>query len=257
MRYGNLRVIHKRLMEVKMKRVAALSILLLLTFPVHSRGGFLDDLMKHIGSFSGGGQDEGTVISGLKEALTVGTRNAVDNVSTTDGYFSNLDIRIPMPEKLKKAEKLLRKAGYNDQVDEFLLSMNRAAEHAAPMAVDIFIAAVSEMTFEDAYGILKGKETAATEYFREKTYNDIYGVFRPAISTSIEEVGAVKSYNKMNRKYTSLPFVKAEPVDLEDYITEKALYGLFYMVGEEEKKIRKDPAARVTELLRAVFGNAQ
>ena len=238
-----------------MKRIIVISILLLLTFPVHSQGGFLDDLIKQLGSSSDSGQDEGTVISGLKEALTIGTRNAVSTVSSMDGYFGNLDIKIPMPEKLKKVEKLLRKIGYDDQVDEFILSMNRAAEHAAPQAVDIFVRTIREITFQDAMGILKGSDTAATEYFRDKTHDDIYGIFKPTVSTSMGKVGAVKSYNKMNRKYTSLPFVKEEPVDLEDYVTEKALYGLFFMIGEEEKKIRKDPAARVTDLLRKVFGS--
>ncbi len=238
-----------------MKRVLAVSILLLLVFPIDSRGGFLDDLMKQFGSSSGAGQDKGTVTSGLKEALTIGTRNAVSTVSSIDGYFGNLDIRIPMPEKLKKVEKLLMKVGFGDQVDEFILSMNRAAEHAAPFAVEIFVRAIREMTFQDALGILKGNDTAATVYFREKTHDDIYNIFKPTITTSMGKVGAVKSYNKMNRKYTSLPFVKEEPVDLEDYVTEKALYGLFFMIGEEEKKIREDPAARVTDLLRKVFGS--
>ncbi len=238
-----------------MNRVAAVSILLVLVFPIHSQGSFLDNFMKQLGSSSGSGQDEGTVTSGLKEALTIGTRNAVNKVSSIDGYFGNLDIRVPMPKKLKKVEKLLRKVGYDDQVDEFILSMNRAAEHAAPLAVNIFFRAIRDMTFHDALGILKGNETAATEYFREKTHHDIYDIFKPTISTSMDKVGAVNSYNKLNRKYTSLPFVKEEPMDLEDYVTEKALYGLFFMIGEEEKKIREDPAARVTELLRKVFGS--
>ncbi len=176
-----------------MKRIIVVSILLLLTFPVHSQGGFLDDLLKQLGSSSDSGQDEGTVISGLKEALTIGTRNAVSTVSSMDGYFGNLDIKIPMPEKLKKVEKLLRKIGYDDQVDEFILSMNRAAEHAAPQAVDIFVRTIREITFQDAMGILKGSDTAATEYFRDKTRDDIYGIFKPTVSTSMGKVGAVKS----------------------------------------------------------------
>ncbi|MFV2082703.1 MAG: DUF4197 domain-containing protein, partial [bacterium] len=238
-----------------MKRVLAVSILLLLVFPIDSRGGFLDDIIKQLGSSSGSSQDEGTVTSGLKEALTIGTRNAVSTVSSVDGYFGNLDIRISLPDKLKKVEKLLRKVGYDNQVNEFVLSMNRAAEHAAPFAVDIFVRAIREMTIQDALGILEGNDTAATNYFREKTHDDIYDIFKPTISTSMGKVGAVKSYNKMNRKYTSLPFVKEEPVDLEDYVTEKAMYGLFFMIGEEEKKIREDPAARITALLRKVFGS--
>ena len=141
-----------------------------------------------------------------------------------------------------------------DRVDEFILSMNRAAETAAPQAADIFVGAIRDMTVVDAYGIVKGDETAATSYFKDKTSNQLYGLFKPVVTDSMAEVGVVRSYKRMMDNYNSIPFVKKIDVDLEDYVTNGALAGLFFMVGEEEKKIRKDPAARVTKLLREVFG---
>ena len=229
-------------------------ILIFLLGPAHnSSAGFLDDLLKQVtGSKE---SEEDTLVSGLKEALDIGTKNAVKTVSQENGYFGNLDIKIPVPRKIEKAESVLRKIGLGKQVDEFILSMNRAAEGAAPQAVDIFVGAIRDMTVVDAYGIVKGEETAGTEYFRGKTSDDLTGLFRPVITESMARVGVVKSYKKMIDKYNSLPLVNKVDVDLEGYVTEEALYGLFFMVGEEEKKIRTDPAARVTELLRKVFGN--
>lgn len=240
-----------------MKRTVLLTLILVLVLPSNSAGGFFDDVLKKFSSPPAGSPDEGTVVSGLKEALTIGTENAVSALSSPDGYFGNADIRIPMPDKLKRAEKLLRKVGYNDQVDEFILSMNRAAEEAAPQAAGIFVEAIRNMSIHDALGILDGGDTAATGFFRENTYDELFALFVPAITKSMGKVGAVKSYNRMNRKYTSLPFVKEEPVDLEVFVTERSLYGLYFMIGEEEKKIRKNPAARVTKLLKIVFGKQE
>jgi len=218
-----------------------------------SSGGFFDDLIKQVTKPQENKED--TFIAGLKEALDIGTQNAVKKVSREDGYFGNLNIKIPVPEKLEDAEKLLRKVGMDDRVDAFILSMNRAAEKAAPQAVDIFVGAIRDMTVVDAYGIVKGDETAATSYFMDKTSDNLYGLFKPVVTDSMAQVGVVRSYKRMMDKYNSIPFVKKIDVDLEDYVTEEALDGLFFMVGEEEKKIRKDPVARVTELLREVFGN--
>jgi enolase len=140
-------------------------------------------------------------------------------------------------------------------VDEFVLSMNRAAEKAAPKAKAVFISAIQEMTFEDAKKILNGGDTAATDFFKEKTSANLYESFKPIISSSMDEVGVTRSYKEMMGRYTMLPFTKAESVDLDHHVTNKALDGLFFMVGQEEKKIRTDPAARVTDLLKAVFGS--
>ncbi len=232
-----------------------LTVALLLGSVQCSSGGFLDKVIEEATRPKSKASEEDTFVAGLKEALDVGTKKAVEKVSVTDGYFGNVDIKIPIPDKLKKAEDILRKVGMDDRVDEFLLSMNRAAETAAPQAVDIFVGAIRDMTVVDAYGIVKGEETAATDYFKSNTSDQLYSLFKPVITESMAQVGAVRSYKKMMDKYNSLPLVRKVEVDLEDYVTDMALEGLFFMVGEEEKKIRKDPAARVTELLEKVFGD--
>jgi hypothetical protein len=205
-------------------------------------------------SKTSGALDEKTAAAGLKEALTIGTRKAVDAVSRQDGYFGNPKIKIPLPEKLQKSERMLRKAGLSKYVDQFVLTMNRAAEKAAPVAVDIFIGAVKEMTIADAIGILRGADTAATEYFRSKTHDRLYGAFKPPVSKAVQEVGVTRSYQQLIDNGKKMHVVKDQSVDLDHHVTSKALDGLFYMVGEEEKKIRKDPVARVTDLLKNVFG---
>jgi len=216
--------------------------------------GLFDDIMKTLGGSSKGGPDDSTIISGLKEALSIGTDNAVKNVSQVDGYFGNQVIKILMPEKIQKVADVLKKVGYQKQVDDFVLSMNRAAEKAAPQAASIFVGAIKEMTIEDARKILNGGDTAATEFFKGKTHDKIYSAFKPIISSSVDEVGVTRSYKEMIGKYESLPFMSAESIDLDHYVTTKAMDGLFYLVGQEEKKIRTNPAARVTDLLKTVFG---
>ncbi len=212
------------------------------------------DMIKGFGSAQKGGPDEKTTASGLKEALSVGTENAVKNVSHVDGYFGNQAIKILMPGKIQKVADVLGKIGYQKQVDEFVLSMNRAAEKAAPKAASFFVDAIKEMTFDDARKILGGGNTAATEFFKQKTHDKLYDAFKPVVSSSMDEVGCTRSYKEMMGKYESVPFMDKQSMDLDHYVTNKALDGLFYMVGQEEKKIRTDPAARGTDLLKTVFG---
>jgi len=219
-----------------------------------AHAGILDSFIKGIGGPATGEPDNDTLISGLKEALSIGTKNAVGNVSQVDGYFGNKMIKILMPEKIQTVANVLSKVGYQKEVDDFVLSMNRAAEKAAPKAASYFTGAIKEMSFEDARGILKGGDTAATEFFKKKTHDKIYEAFKPIVSSSMNEVGVTRSYKNMMSKYESLPFVEKQSLDLDHYVTNKSLDGLFYMVGEEEKKIRTDPAARVTDLLKTVFG---
>ncbi|HTR45181.1 MAG TPA: DUF4197 domain-containing protein [Thermodesulfovibrionales bacterium] len=215
----------------------------------------VDDLMKGIGApAKGGGADEKTTAKGLKEALAVGTENAVKNVSRVDGYFGNQMIKILMPEKIRKVADVLEKVGYKQQVDDFVHSMNRAAEKAAPKAASIFGDAIREMTIDDAKKILTGGNTAATDFFKAKTHERIYGAFKPDVGSAMNEVGVTRSYKEMMSKYESIPFMSKESVDLDHYVTTKAMDGLYYMIGQEEKKIRTDPAARVTDLLKTVFG---
>jgi len=165
----------------------------------------------------------------------------------------NQAIRILMPEKLQTLEKGLRLVGYGPQVDEFVLSMNRAAEQAAPHAKKIFWDAIGEMTFDDAGRILNGSETAATEYFKSKTTDKLAAAFRPVVDRTMNEVGVTRQYKALVAQYQIIPFVKSEVMDIDQYVVTKSLDGLFYVLGEEERKIRTNPAARVTDLLKEVF----
>jgi hypothetical protein len=197
---------------------------------------------------------EDKIVLGLKEALNIGTGNAVTGVGRLDGYFRDAIIKILMPKKLQTIEKGLRTVGYGAKVDEFVMSMNRAAEKAAPQAKSIFIGAIKEMTFDDARRILTGGDTAATTFFKEKTTDRLSSAFRPIIEKAMNEVGATRQYKDLIGRYQAIPFAKNYAVDIDDYVTGKAIDGLFYYVGEEEKKIRKNPAARVTSILKDVFG---
>lgn len=214
----------------------------------------LDDLTKRLGLGETTQLSDEKVASGLKEALKIGAGNAVGLTGKTDGYFKNEAIKILMPEKLSAVEKGLRAVGYGPQADELVLSMNRAAEKAAPAAKDIIWGAVKEMSFEDARKILGGGDTAATDYFKGKTTGKLTESFRPVVEKSMGEVGVTRQYNALVGRAQSLPFVQVPSFDLNQYVVGKALDGLFSMVAEEERKIRKDPAARVTGLLKEVFG---
>ena len=238
-----------------MRRTSIIILLLSLFIASSAYAGFLDKVREYREKErqSRNEPDTNTIVSGLKEALSIGAKNGVKTVSQVDGYFGNPHIRIPMPENIQRIEKALRKAGFNKEVDRFILSMNRAAEKAAPQALALFVNAVKEMTIPDAVGILRGNDTAATDYLKSKTFDELYRSFKPSISSSMNDVGVTRTFKEMMDKTRRIPFLKKESVDLDDYVTSKALDGLFTVVGQEEKKIRKDPAARVTELLKTVF----
>jgi len=215
--------------------------------------GFLDSVLENVRVSTTAPLDDETLARGLKEALSTGAGNAVAALSAIDGYFGNQAVKILMPKRIKKIGDVLSKFGYRKQVDEFILSMNRSAEKAASRARPIFVDAIKTMTFEDARKILKGGDTAATDYFRSRTSKRLYESFKPVVSSSMNEVGVTRHYKDLMQKYAAIPFMKKESMDLDHYVTDKALAGLFYMVGEEEKKIRTDPMARVTDLLKQVF----
>ena len=222
----------------------------------------LDDLMKEFGKLpkpptdatKTGASDDKTNAAGIKEALAVGTERAVTSLSRKNGYFANAAVKILMPSKLQQVADVARMAGYQKQVDDFILSMNRAAEAAAPLASRYFGDAIRDMSLHDVRGILTGGNTAATEFFRGKTHDKLYAAFKPVVSRKVGEVGVARAYKNMMGRYESVPLVSQQSLDIDDYVTNKSLDGLFYMVGEEEKKIRANPAARTTELLRTVFG---
>jgi Protein of unknown function (DUF4197) len=197
----------------------------------------------------------GDIVDGLKEALEVGTTNTVDLTGKVDGYFSNAAIKILLPKQLQQVEQGLRLLGQGQKVDEFVLSMNRAAEKAAPAAKDIFWNAIKSMTFDDARKILSGGDTAATEYFRAKTSETLTAAFRPVVTESMKDVGVIQQYKQLQSAYQSVPLSSALPsVDIESYVVSKALDGLFLVLGQQEKEIRTNPSAQVTGLLKKVFG---
>jgi len=197
------------------------------------------------------------IIRGLKEALNVGSKNASTSASKLDGFFRNTIIKIPFPPEAKEMETKLRSIGMNKQVDEFILTVNRAAEEAAKQAAPVFMNAVTSMTINDGLSILRGKDTAATAYLRRTTGAQLHNMFKPKIKDATQKVQVTKYWNPLASTYNALPFVKKVNPDLEEYITQRALTGLFYLVSQEEIKIRKDPAARVTEILKRVFGSAK
>lgn len=196
------------------------------------------------------------IAGGLKEALTKGVRFAVDNLGRENGFLDDARVKIPLPKSLQKIEKPLRYAGKGQYVDEFVESMNHAAEKAVPVAIDVFVDAISRMTFDDARKILfSGQNDAATQFFRRTSEETLREKFRPIVEEFTEEVGVTQKYKTMIGKYGFAgKFLGKDATDLDGYVTQKALDGLFFMVAQEEAKIRKDPIGRTTSLLRKVFG---
>jgi hypothetical protein len=203
-----------------------------------------------------GSLSESDISSGLKEALQVGAKNATAKVSAVNGFFGNSLIKVLMPPEAKKVENTLREVGLGSKVDDAILAMNRAAEDASSKALPIFIDAIKGMSIQDAAGILKGGNDAATQYLKTKTTAALTTAFRPVIQASLDKVDATKYWSKVFTTYNELPmtFNKVNP-DLPAYVTERALNGVFLYIAEEETKIRKDPAAQVTDLLKKVFGH--
>ena len=249
-----------------MKRVLSLAFAIPLFSLSPCSAGIFEDLTGQIGDLPSqalptipqqSSLDDTTIVKGLKEALATGTERAVTEVARPDGYFGNPLIKILLPDKVQKAADLLATVGYQKEVDEFVLSMNRAAEAAAPKAAAFFGDAIRQMTVEDARGILAGGDTSATQFFEKKLRSKLFESFKPVVSNSMNQVGTVRSYQEMMGSYSSLPMASmfgTPTLDLNSYVTNKALDGLFTMVGQEEKKIRTNPVARTTELLRRVFG---
>lgn len=211
---------------------------------------------------------EGEVVKGLKEALRVSTDTAVSVVSVTDGFYKDQLIKILLPPEAKVItdnmnHPMLKTIGITGMVDDVILRMNRAAEDAAKEASPIFVNAIKSMTIQDAFNILNGSDSAATHFFRQKTYNQLKSKFKPKISTSLNKplvanISANKAWSTLTNGYNQVanfvPGWNKVNTQLDDYVTGKALNGLFLMVAKEEKQIRKDPLARVTDILERVFG---
>ncbi len=216
----------------------------------------LDKMKSSIGLGKGEELSESKVGSGLKEALRIGAENSVKITGRTDGYFGDQAIKILLPKNLRPLEKGLGAMGYQAKIDAFVLSMNRAAEAAAPSAKKIFGDAILAMSFDDARKILSGSDTAATDYFKAKTTDQLTAAFRPFIEKTMNENGVTQQYDALSGQLRSIPFARNEDLDINKYVVTKALDGLFYVLAEEEQKIRKNPAARTTDLLKEVFGKS-
>ncbi len=194
------------------------------------------------------------IIKGLKEALTIGSNNASSLVSRVDGYYKNPQLYIPFPPEAKKVQETLIKYGQNKLVNDFVMTLNRAAEEAAKEAAPIFVSAVKNMTIKDGLNILNGSNDAATSYLKSNTQAELLKKFRPVIERALSKVNATKYWSTVMDTYNKIPGVQKMNPDLAGYATQKAIDGLFVMVAKEELKIRQDPAARVTDILKKVFG---
>ena len=195
------------------------------------------------------------VTKALKEALQQGATKGATQVSQLDGYFKNPEIKIPFPPDVQLVETKMRALGMGKQVDEFVVSLNRAAEDAAKQAAPIFVSAIQKMTIEDAYAVLKGEPDAATQYLSRTTTPQLKEKFMPIVKSSLDKVNATRYYADLIGYYNRVPFVQKVSPDLTGYATDKAIQGLFVMIAKEEKNIRKDPLARTTDLLKKVFSS--
>jgi len=204
------------------------------------------------------------IVAGLKAALSKGVSNAVVSLGHNGGFLTNLNVKIPMPETLQKVESGLRLAGQNQMADDFVASMNHAAEQAVPLAAGVFGDAIQQMSIADAKSILSGTNDAATQFFRRTTQTNLFANFYPIVAKATDQVGVTAKYKAMMGKFTAADslggfFGKSNPIslnatDIDTYVTDKAMDGLFKMIAAEEKRIRANPAARTTELLKTVFG---
>jgi hypothetical protein len=236
-----------------MKKVNLLLFILILSFQ-YTDAQFLKDAKKLLNSKTKG-LTEKDAADGIKEALVNGTGESVKVVSVLDGYWGNPEIKIPFPAEAKEMESKLRAIGMAKKVDEFNESMNRAAEKAATEAKPIFIAAIKGMTVKDAINIVRGADNAATMYLKNTTSPELIIKFQPVIKTSLDNVNATKYWSDLITIYNKIPLVKKMNPNLTEYVTQKAIDGLFIMIAKEEIKIRKDPMARTSELLKRVFGS--
>jgi hypothetical protein len=227
-------------------------ILMLSTITSHSQ---FPIQMKQILEPSKGGLTEKDATAGIREALIKGTSEGVKIVSQVNGYLGNPAIRIPFPENAKEVENKLRALGLGSQCDEVVTSINRAAEDAAKSAEQVFVSAIKAMSISDAINIVKGSNDAATRYLERTTSPELKAKFSPIIKASLDKVDATRLWADVINQYNQIPFIKKQNPDLVGYVTDKAIAGLFVMVAQEEAKIRKDPVARTTELLKKVFGN--
>jgi Protein of unknown function (DUF4197) len=226
------------------KKLTTVAVLALFSFTItHAQGSLL-----------GKGLSSDDIVAGLKDALNKGTQASTQQLSAVDGFFKDAAVKILFPPEAAKMESTLRKAGFGAQVDKAILDINRAAEDAAKSAAPIFMNAIKNMSVSDGIGILRGSDTSATAYLRKSTSAALYAAFLPVIKSSLDKVGATSSWNTVVGTYNKIPLTKKINPDLPAYSTDKALFGVFYYVAVQEKKIRANPAGQADELLKKVFG---
>jgi hypothetical protein len=258
-----------------MKRIVAHSSIVLLSSVFVAglaHASFKDELLKQLNSATGGtassntgtatqttsgvsGLSQAEMSKGLKEALSKGVKKAITQLGKNNGFLNDASVKIPMPESLSKVEQLMRTLHQDKLADQFVATMNHAAEKAVPEAASVFTDAISSMTLEDVQGILQGPDDAATQYFRKKSEASLTERFRPIVSEATGKAGVTKSYKKMMSKAGALAQFMGGAEDLDGYVTAKALDGLFIKIAAEEKAIRTNPVARTTDLLKKVFGS--
>ncbi len=237
---------------MKAKILGSVFFVFLLCSTAHAS--FLDALKDALNAAGTPTAQSGKIDLGLKEALNVGVKNAVNYLGKNNGYFANSAVKILLPDEVRQMESVLRNVGFGPRLDEFTLSMNRAAEKAAPLAADIFANAIAEMSFDDATKILQGGNTAATDYLKNKTYSQLVTLFEPAVRKTMSEYKVTQQYDAITGKVQKLPLVgQVINLDVHQYVSEKALDGLFHVIAAEETNIRTNPQARVTSLLKEVF----
>ena len=237
-----------------MKKKILLSVFFVLFLCQYSHASFLDALKDTLDEASSTKSNESKIDLGLKEALNVGVKNSIKYLGKNNGYFANQAVKILLPDEVRQAESVLRGVGFGPQLDEFTLSMNRAAEKAAPLSADIFANAIAGMSFDDANNILRGGSTAATDYLKGKTYDRLLTLFEPAVRKTMGKYRVAEQYDTITGKFQKLPLLgQAINLDINQYVSSKALDGLFQMIAQEETNIRNNPKARVTSLLKDVF----
>ena len=200
------------------------------------------------------GISEADAVAGLKTALEKGTQAAVAKLGRADGFLGNQLVRIALPESAQRAERMMRRVGMGKYADELIVTMNRAAEAAVPEARSLFVQSVRKMTLHDAKGILTGGDTAATDYFRRTTREPLHQRFLPIVRNATAKVQLARAYGRYADKAAAVGLLREEDADLDEYVAQKALDGLYLMVAEEEKKIRADPLKSASSIVRKVFG---
>jgi hypothetical protein len=238
--------------------ILGVNILLASSMSAQGLGGFLNKAENAVKGGNAGGITQSDAAGAIKEALVNGIKTGVNKVSATDGYFGNPDIKIPIPNEAKSVESALRDMGQGALIDKAILQINRSAEQAAPQATQIFVNAIGQMNINDALSIVNNQQQdAATQFLKRTTTDQLVAAFKPTIKKVLDDTKTTDVWRDVMNVYNKIPFVSKVNTDLPDYVTHKALDGLFYMIAKEEAKIRQNPAAQASDLIKKVFGSVK